>query len=277
MKTVFLSPNPTQPLQNLPAIVSAFVDRGFRVLMEPGQPVLAGVEYMDQQEAAQLCDLIVTVGGDGTLLRSSKLAAHAGKPMLGINQGTLGYLTELDPNELTLLDRLMTDDYTLDRRMCIDISVVNGDGEVTFTAFGLNDAVVQRVDLSKTVPIAVSCDGAHVLEFRGDGVMVSTPTGSTAYSLSAGGPILEPSCQCLAVTPICPHSLGIKSFVVSADRCIEFMPLRWKVPLNLSVDGYQNHSLAEGERIQIRRSELTVPLVRLCGLGFYERIAKKLS
>jgi len=108
-------------------------------------------------------------------------------------------------------------------------------------------------------------------------LIFSTPTGSTAYSLAAGGPIMEPGCDCLSVTPICPHSLLIKSFVVPACRCIGITPTKWKVPVHLSVDGYQNYNLAEGEHVLIRRSGLTVPLVRLCGPGFYERIAKKLS
>ena len=107
--------------------------------------------------------------------------------------------------------------------------------------------------------------------------MVSTPTGSTAYSLSAGGPILEPGCDCLSVTPICPHSLWIKSFVVPGERRICIVPMKWKVPIHLSVDGYQNHNLVEGEQVQVRRSASTVPLIRLNGLGFYQRIAKKLS
>lgn len=261
----------------LPEIVEAFLARGFRVLLSDSCPIMAGTESVSEEHGARECDCIIPIGGDSAVLRRASLAARHNKPLLGINLGTVGYLTELDPTELDKLDQLPENNYTLDRRVALDVTVVNQAGETVFEAFALNDAVVQRVDLSKTVPLSVFSDGAPVLEFRGDGAMVSTPTGSTAYSLAAGGPIMEPGCDCLSVTPICPHSLLIKSFVVPASRCIGITPTKWKVPVHLSVDGYQNYNLAEGEHVLIRRSGLTVPLVRLCGLGFYERIAKKLS
>jgi len=279
MKTVFISPNPTQDrcMAALPEIVAAFLTRGFRVLLSDACPEMAGTESVGEELGAQLCDCIIPIGGDSAVLRRASLAARYNKPLLGINLGTIGYLTELDPSELDKLDQLLNNSFTLDRRTALDVSVINEAGQTTFYAFALNDAVVQRMDLSKTVPLSVSSDGVTVLEFRGDGAMVSTPTGSTAYSLSAGGPILEPGCDCLSFTPICPHSLWIKSFVVPGDRKIGITPTKWKVPVLLSVDGYQNHNLAEGESVIVCRSRQTVPLIRLNGPGFYQRIAIKLS
>lgn len=279
MKTVFISPNPTQErcMEALPGIVEAFLSRGFRVLLSDACPAIPGTVSMSEEEGARACDCIIPIGGDSAVLRRARLAAKYNKPLLGINLGTIGYLTELDPAEMDKLDLLLQDAYTLDHRTALNVEVVNREGAVTFSAFALNDAVVQRMDLSRTVPLSVSSDGVPVLEFRGDGAMVSTPTGSTAYSLSAGGPILEPSCDCLSVTPICPHSLWIKSFVVPGERVIGIAPTKWKVPVLLSVDGYQNHNLDQGEAVLVRRSARTVPLIRLNGLGFYQRIAKKLS
>lgn len=279
MKTVFVTPNPTQErcIEALPAIVAAFVERGFTVLLDREGPCIPGADMMCEEQAAACCDLIVPVGGDSAVLRRASLAAALDKPLLGINLGTIGYLTEIDPAALSKLDLLVRGEYTLDRRTALDVTVTDEAGKVTYSAFALNDAVIQRMDLSKTVPLSVTYDGEPVLEFRGDGVMVSTPTGSTAYSLAAGGPIMEPSCDCLSVTPICPHSLWIKSFVVPGSRCIGLTPTKWRVPVLLSVDGYQNHTLAQGETVQVSRSERTVPLIRLDGPGFYQRIAIKLS
>ena len=175
-----------------------------------------------------------------------------------------------------MLPKLAAGEYTLEERMMLDVRVMRGSRQI-FQDVALNDAVVTKGAIARVVSLKVYADDVPMSEFSGDGVIVCTPTGSTAYSLSAGGPILEPGCDCLSFTPICPHSLWIKSFVVPGDRKIGITPTKWKVPVLLSVDGYQNHNLAEGESVIVCRSRQTVPLIRLNGPGFYQRIAIKLS
>ena len=235
------------------------------------------VSFMDIGDAMQSSDFVLVVGGDGTILHIAPLAAYFDKPVLGINLGTLGFLSELDANALELIKNVGSDDYALDDRLLLNVTVKDRTGEISFSATGLNDAAVMKGDISKIAKLKVFVNGKKVMGFSVDGVVVCTPTGSTAYSLSAGGPIIEPTSSCIAVTPVCPHSLGIKSFVVSSDREIEITAPDQDNTIQLSVDGYQNVRIEPGQSIVIRQSPKMLSLIRLRGIGFYERINQKLS
>ena len=235
------------------------------------------VSFMDIGDAMQNSDFVLVVGGDGTILHIAPLAAYFDKPVLGINLGTLGFLSELDANALELIKNVGSDDYALDDRLLLNVTVKDSTGSISFSATGLNDAAVMKGDISKIAKLKVFVNGKKVMGFSGDGVVVCTPTGSTAYSRSAGGPIIEPTSSCIAVTPVCPHSLGIKSFVVSSDREIEITAPDQDNTIQLSVDGYQNVRIEPGQSIVIRQSPKMLSLIRLRGIGFYERINQKLS
>ena len=281
---VFVHPNPTRAnaVKALPEVLDFLLSEGFHVYMDSMYAQSLGkeykvVSYASAEECMSAADFILVLGGDGTILHIASSAACHGKPVLGINFGTLGFLTELDISDLEMLKQIEEDRHKLDRRLLLDVRVVDQSGATTFTATALNDAAILKGDVSKTVKLAVFVNDKRVMGFAGDGAVVCTPTGSTGYSLSAGGPILEPSSTCIAVTPVCPHSLAIKSFVVSADRVIEIRPPVQDNTVQLSVDGYQIHKLTPGESVIIRQSGQTVSLIRLRGVGFYERINEKLS
>lgn len=280
---VFIFPNPTRnnTQRALPEILDFLLSENFSVSMESLYASTLGAEYpivsfAPIEEAAGESDFILVVGGDGTILHIAALAARLHKPVLGINLGTMGFLSELDMRDLEMLRQIKVGNYTLDARMMIDAAVYDAEDRQVFFASGLNDIAMMKGDISKIVRLCVSVNGRKVMGFAGDGAVVCTPTGSTAYSLSAGGPVLEPNSPCIAVTPVCPHALGIKSFVVSSDKEIEVVSPPQSNTVHLSVDGYQNRNLEPGERIVIRQSANSVSLIRLKGIGFYERINQKL-
>ena len=280
---VFIFPNPTRAntQRALPEILDFLLSEGFSVTMEERYEYMLGEEYpivsfYPMETAAQQSEFVLVVGGDGTILHISALAARVGKPVLGINLGTMGFLSEMDMSDLEMLRKIKAGDYVVDERMMIDAIVYNSNDEEVFFASGLNDVAMMKGDISKIVRLCVSVNERKVMGFAGAGAVVCTPTGSTAYSLSAGGPVLEPNSPCIAVTPVCPHALGIKSFVVSSDKEIEVVSPPQSNTVHLSVDGHQNRNLEPGERTVIRQSAHSLSLIRLKGIGFYERINQKL-
>lgn len=281
---VFVFPNPTRDnvFKSLFEILDYLLAENFSIFMEDSYREMFAEEYpiinfMSAEQAICSSDFTLVIGGDGTILHVASLAASCNKPVLGINLGTMGFLSELEMRDLEMVRYIKEGKYTIDKRMMIDVRVISSDDKTVFAATGLNDATFMKFDMSKIVKVGVSVNGRKVMTFSGDGVIVCTPTGSTAYSLSAGGPILEPTSACMAVTPVCPHSLGIKSFVVSDDRVIEVVVPPQYNTARLSIDGYQNHNLSPDERVEVRRSDNDLSLIRLKGIGFYERIHQKLS
>ena len=216
------------------------------------------------------CDIAVTIGGDGTILKAGKEAAKAGKPLLGINTGRLGFMATLEEDEMapSRLERLLNGDYTTSRRMLLDVEI---DGVVHNA---LNDVVLHREQM-RLPDFAVFRGETEVLKLRGDGIIVSTPTGSTAYSLSAGGPIIEPELECFLVTALCPHSLFNRPMVFSPSK-----PLRVSASdVSVSVDGY-THAKRERQCINneviITKSKHYLDLIDIDGDNFYSSIHHKL-
>lgn len=220
-------------------------------------------------------DMVICFGGDGTILHMAKAATRHNLPILGVNIGTMGFMAELESTELDQLSRLSKGDYTLDKRMMLDVSVLQGD-KVLFHDLCLNDAVVTKGAIARVVHLSVKCDGVQAMEFGGDGVIVATPTGSTAYSLSAGGPIVEPEANNILVTPICAHDVGSRCMVASEKRVIT-VELTRNARRNayLSVDGGRALRLNLGDRTVIRKADLTTKLVRLQERSFYDLVNMK--
>lgn len=222
-------------------------------------------------------DMIICFGGDGTILHSAKLAARHHIPILGVNMGSVGFMAELEHGELKLLHRLVEGKYTCERRMLMDVKVVR-ENRVIFRDIALNDAIITKGAVARVVDLAVYGDRVKIMEFSGDGVIVSTPTGSTAYSMSAGGPIVEPTAENLIITPICAHALQAKSFVLSAERVVAVRSSKQNRKLAyLSSDGGRAFKLGNRDTVELSKSEESIELVRLTGRNFYEIVSQKLG
>lgn len=288
MNRVMVQPNPTKDaaLRVSRRLISLLLAEEFQVvaLEEYREVLLFGlseeergkVRFLREPDIYNACDFIMVVGGDGTILRIAGQSSLYRKPVLGVNCGTVGFMSELEPDELELVRSVKDGSFTLDDRSMLDIQVFNSIGEEVYSTVALNEAVVTKGFFNRVIPLSVIVDGQEVFKFSGDGVIVTTPTGSTAYSLAAGGPILAPSSDCLAVTPICPHSLTIKSFVVSAESIVTVMPEYKGHQVFLSPDG-DTYELRSGDRVVIQRSQRTFSLLRIKGQGFYEIIRQKLA
>lgn len=221
-------------------------------------------------------DLIVCFGGDGTILHMSKTATRAGIPILGVNIGTMGFMAELENTELEQLKRLAAGDYTLDSRMMLDITV-HRDRNIIYHDICLNDVVITKGAVARIVHLAVQCDGIQAMEFGGDGVIVATPTGSTAYSLSAGGPMVEPEANGILVTPICAHDVASRCIVASDKRVIT-VELTQNARRNayLSADGGKALRMEMGDQAIIKKSALETRLIRLKDRSFYDVVNVKI-
>ncbi len=236
-----------------------------------------GQDYRDMQEELKTADLLLCFGGDGTILHAAKDALPYDIPVLGVNMGSVGFMAELEHGELELLTRLAEKKYTIEHRMILDVAVRRG-REVLFRDLALNDAVVTKGAVARVIDLSVRGDGVHVYEFSGDGVILATPTGSTAYSMSAGGPIVEPTAENILVTPICAHSLQAKPLVMGRDRVVSVRIGRQaRKTAYLSVDGGRAFRLSGGDVVEVRRSRRVTRLVRLMDHSFYEIINQKLG
>lgn len=220
-------------------------------------------------------DLVICFGGDGTILHMAKAATRYDIPILGVNIGTMGFMAELESSELAELSRLATGEFSIDRRMMLDVTVMR-DRDIIFHDICLNDAAITKGAVARIVHLGVECDGIQALECGGDGVIVSTPTGSTAYSLSAGGPIVEPEAHSIIITPICAHDVGSRGIVASENRVIT-VHLTQNARRNayLSVDGGKALKINMGDQITIRKSRLSTQLLRLKNRSFYDVVNMK--
>jgi NAD+ kinase len=231
--------------------------------------------YEDEPEIFENADFAVTLGGDGTILGCAGIAAQYGVPILGINLGHLGFMAELDIDELDLLESVTTKKYQLDTRMMLDVSV-KSKGESRYTDCALNDAVVSGEQ--RIVELMVSAQKEPLTVFLGDGVIVSTPTGSTAYACSAGGAIIEPHIENIAVTPICPHDLHMRQLILSGDSTVQITPLHVRgYSAFLTVDGHGGLFLNEGEHVEISRSKRVCKLIRVKNRNFHMILHEKMG
>ncbi len=281
MKIVYVHPNEQKP-DIVPAVAEVCAllqEQGVQVLLSDAcfDPALSGVRYCAAEEAIPQAAFAVSLGGDGTMLRLSRLAARSGVPILGINLGHVGFMTELERDEVPLLSRLFSGGFTCDDRMMLRYSVSRR-GWTVFSGDALNDvAVVRGNPQFHLIHIDVEADGTRVTSFGGDGVVFATPTGSTAYSLSAGGPIVEPSTENIVLTPVCAHSAQPGAFVFSAARRLSVRArCSHDMDMVVSGDGDQNFTLQPGDEVNVERSPLQTRLLRVKGQSFYHILQKKL-
>lgn len=240
-------------------------------------PIPADVELKQIGEELQTADILVCFGGDGTILHAARDASPKNIPILGINLGSVGFMAELEQHELSLLSRLAEKKYHLERRMMLDVSV-RREGKKVFHETALNDAVIVKGAVARMLDLEVTGDRVTISTFSGDGVVVATPTGSTAYCMAAGGPIVEPTSENTIMAPICAHSLHAKPFVLDSRRTvgIRITPGSRKTAY-LSVDGGRSFKIQPGDWVECRKSNQYTQLIRLTGRTFYEQINKKLG
>ena len=229
-----------------------------------------------QQEIRQ-ADLLIAFGGDGTILHLVRTVALHSVPVLGVNLGSLGFMSELEVNELDRLRDLAQGRFTVESRMMLDVSVLR-EGRQVYNNIALNDAVVSKGSIARVVRLDIFTEEGRLTRVGGDGIIVSTPTGSTGYSMAAGGPIVEPTAKNLLLTPICPHSTRSSSYVLSPDHVItvEAADANRKF-VYLSVDGGKAFSLKNGDQVRVSTSKYTTRLVRLSKKSFCEILDKKMG
>lgn len=283
MKRIILSSNPyrdknfktlRQALQLLESVgIQCDVCLAFDVEHKSDLP--QDIVFSDLDAALMEAELLICFGGDGTVLHASKAATKAKVPVLGVNIGNMGYLAEVDSGELDILSRLASDDYFIERRMMLDVQVQR-DGVTVYEDIALNDAVVTKSAVARTVHLSVSSDEQQAINLSGDGVIVCTPTGSTAYCMSAGGPLVEPTARCTVVTPICAHDMMSKSLVLSAERTVTVKSGRpGRKTAYLSVDGGRAIRLLSSDTVVIRQSSYDTLFLRLRNRSMFEIINAK--
>ena len=240
----------------------------------PDNICCSAFKQVSDDEIFKVADIIITIGGDGTIIRYAKRAAAYNKPILGINAGRMGYLANMEQSEFNLLSKLKTGDYTLENRMMLNVKICEN-GKVINEYDALNDAVITSGFIARIIDISASVKGDSI-NYRADGMIVSTPTGSTAYSMSAGGPIIDPTAECICLTPICSHSLSAKPILLNASKELKLNAFSKKrTEIYLSVDGRKVANIKPFTEIYISKSSKTVQLVRLSDRSFYKTLSVK--
>ena len=283
MKNVILAPNPYrdknfQTVREAMAILKSAgiqcriclpfeVDRSYELPKD--------IRFSRLERELPNAEMVICLGGDGTILHMAKAATRKGIPILGINIGTMGFMAELESTELDKLALLAEGEYSLDHRMMLDVTIQR-ERDIIFHDICLNDVAVTKGTVARIVHLDVKCDGVQAMESGGDGIIVSTPTGSTAYSLSAGGPIVEPDARNIIITPICAHDVGSRCIVTSDKRVITVeMVKNARRNAYLSVDGGRAFRLNMGDVATVKKSHLETKLVRLKDRSFYDVVNAK--
>lgn len=283
MKNVILTPNPYRD-RNFATVRSAMQilkETGLRVSLCLPFEVDRSFELPKDLRFSRLdrelpnADAIICFGGDGTILHTAKAATRRNIPILGVNIGTLGFLAELESSEIGRISQLATGDYRLDPRMMLDVTIQR-DRDIIFHDICLNDVAITKGAVARIVYLSVECDGVQALSCGSDGIIVATPSGSTAYNLSAGGPIVEPDARNMIITPICAHDM-VSRCIVTSDRRVITVRMTQNARRNafVSVDGGKAVRLNLGDTVTIRRSKLETKLIKLNDRSFYDVVNAK--
>jgi NAD+ kinase len=228
-------------------------------------------------ELARLADLLIVLGGDGTLLSVARLIGARDVPILGVNLGALGFLTEVTLEELyPALEGVLRGTYQVTRRILLS-ATVRREGRIIAEYVALNDAVINKGALARLIDLDTYIDGQYVTTFRADGLILSTPTGSTAYSLAAGGPIVYPTLRALVMTPICPHMLTFRPLVIPDGVKVEVVHTSADAPASLTLDGQVGFTLRHQDVVEVRRSDHTITLIKSPSKNYFQILRAKLK
>ena len=259
------------------ALADHLTKAGFEVLAADTLGLQLEAQRIPEAELCAAADLAIAIGGDGTILYASRLARETGTPILGVNRGRLGFLADITPDEMiTSVDQVLAGDYQKDSRLLLEARLTSADGE-ELVELGLNDVVVQRGAEGGMVDFSTHVAGVYVNTHSGDGLIVATPTGSTAYALSCGGPILEPHIEAVALVPICPHTLTDRPIVIPASQAIDIKLLhREGSRAEVTVDGTHLGTLNPGDSLSIAASDKRITMLHPPGHDFYSILRSKL-
>lgn len=263
-------------------IIHLLTQNGAEILMKSDArehfEYFEGITYYDHDnDLFANSDKAITVGGDGTIIHNARHAAENNVPIVGVNCGRLGFAAELEPSEIKNLLRLLDDDYKINKRMVIDVTVVKKNETKTYSC--INDAVISRGQLSRIIDMYLYVDGERTTHYRADGLIFATPTGSTAYSLSAGGPVVEPCMDCVVLTPICPHSLADRTVIFNGNSILSVSAESYtdNNKSYLTIDGQIVVPLTSEDRVIIKKSDYVLSMISFKNRNFYRQVSEKLK
>ncbi len=280
---IVLKPHQPDALKTMCELATWLAERGITVVGGPEiererikQQTGCAVEQVETDKLGASVDLILVLGGDGTMIATARLLGDSEVPVLGVNYGGLGYLAEFRIEELyTALESILSGNYRLDKRVMLDVELMRSDESLTSNRV-LNDVVINKSALARIIEIEAYFNRQFVNSFRADGLIVSTPTGSTAYNLSAGGPVIYPSMNAVVITPICPFTLSNRPLVVPDDAVIELCLKTDQEDVALTLDGQVGFPLKVEDRVVIRKSQTTFSLVQPMNRNYFDVLRDKL-
>lgn len=235
-----------------------------------------GVVFSEESDILKCAQAVIAVGGDGTFIKAAKTATDYDKPIICVNAGKLAYLACIESDETDLLENVVNGDYITEKRMMLDATIIDSDGKTVYHSGCVNDAVVSRSGIIRIMNIDVFCNGAPLIDYLADGVIVSTPTGSTAYSLSAGGPVVEPCVESILLTPVCPHSMFSRSLLLGGNSELELIHDNSGEAI-LSCDGQSAVVIPPNARVSIKRSDKYASFIKIKSDTFIDIFNKKIS
>lgn len=280
IKSIAVMPNLTKTgaYETSLQAIQILSELGMQILMECSLSRLYKDEniifFGSEYTMLKSCDMVLTIGGDGTIIHAARKSAPLDKPLLGINTGRLGFVAELEPNELDMLQRIAEGNYSIEKRMMLKVTCKNNE------FYAMNDAVISRGSLSRLIDIDVSLaeDRGYICSYRADGLIVSTPTGSSAYSLAAGGPVVEPTMKCIVMTPVCSHSLFARPVVFShKSQLAVSASCDDNTQVYLTLDGAKTLTIARSDIIYITSSKIETKLIKLKDKSFYKVLNDKFT
>jgi NAD+ kinase len=275
--SIVLNPQKTDAIVLARELVPWLHEQNVLVSIEHDGAVAMGAGDLSRDEAELVrADFAIVMGGDGTLLRASRIMTPAGVPMLPLRFGELGFMTDIEPADAqSAIVQVLDGHFSLDERMTLVASVHRGK-EIIGTSTALNDMVIAKGPLARMLRLPTSVSGQYVSTYAADGLIIATPTGSTAYSLSAGGPLVTPDLAVIILTPICPHTLTVRSLIISSKDTVELSVDRHGGEVVLTVDGQRGIALEPDDRVVISESKYKAKLISLGGNNFYEKLRTRL-
>ncbi|HDH01611.1 MAG TPA: NAD(+) kinase [Nitrospirae bacterium] len=266
-----------EPPEILKELIPWLTGKGFNVFIDRDTSDILGIKGYSRSEMPGLVDVVVVLGGDGTMLGAARLVAEKGIPILGVNLGGLGFITEVNQSDLfTAIETMLKGECSVEERIMIQADIVrNGEAITSYTV--LNDVVITKGALARIIDLETYVDHSYVTTFKSDGLIMSTPTGSTAYNLSAGGPIVHPVLDCIVLTPICPHTLTNRPIVLSGESLIEVGLKSESEDVFLTLDGQIGVSLEKGDVVEVKKSPHKTRLFIPCERDYFQVLREKLK
>jgi len=274
---IICKPGKPEPPEIIREILPYMEEKGFEVFLDEVASGPLDRKGYSRAEMPDLVDAVIVLGGDGTMLSVARLVAPRGIPILGVNLGGLGFITEVNRSEVReAIDRMLVEQCSVEERMMLNVHI-HRHGEKISDYLVLNDVVINKGALARIVDLETFIDHQYVTTYKADGLIVATPTGSTAYNLSAGGPVIHPTVNTLVITPICPHTLTNRPLVISDGSMVEIVLQSGSEDVFLTLDGQVGFSLRKGDRVEIRKSEHRTKLLIPCEKDYFDILRSKLK